>query len=264
MPTMSFDPKVEVQNHYDEVVKKHGRSNVFFTALYGSHNYHLNDAFSDVDSKSFIFPSLENLIQKVGAKDLFELKSGQAQLIDLRQGFDQLWKENISILELLFTDYYVVSERYKDYWELLRSKREEIAAADQQKLARNIYYSALDKYNKLHHITDANRETIEKFGYDTKQLHHILRLGDFMDSYFVKGKSFAESLISPMPDFNIKVKRGYYVCKFKNTEACAPIELDHMNQIIHSSYIDRTVHTEVREEFTDFIYDMFGERFYSL
>lgn len=264
MSIMSFDPKVEVQNHYDEVVKKRGRSNVCFTALYGSYNYHLNDEFSDVDTKSFIIPSLANLIQKVDAKDFLELKSGQAQLIDLRQGFDQLWKENISILELLFTDYYVVGERYKDYWELLRSKREEIAAADQQRLARNIYYSALDKSKKLYHITNSNRETIEKFGYDTKQLHHILRLGDFMDSYFVRGKSFAESLISPMPDFNIKIKRGYYVSKFKNTEACVPIELDHMNEIMRSSHIDRTVHTEVREEFADFIYDMFGERFYSI
>lgn len=264
MSIMSFDPKVEVQNHYDEAVKKRGRSNVCFTALYGSYNYHLNDEFSDVDTKSFIIPSLANLIQKVDAKDFLELKSGQAQLIDLRQGFDQLWKENISILELLFTDYYVVGERYKDYWELLRSKREEIAAADQQRLARNIYYSALDKSKKLYHITDSNRETIEKFGYDTKQLHHILRLGDFMDSYFVRGKSFAESLISPMPDFNIKVKRGYYVSKFKNTEACVPIELNHMNEIMRSSHIDRTVHTEVREEFADFIYDMFGERFYSI
>lgn len=72
---------------------------------------------------------------------------------------------------------------------------------------------------------------IEKLS-KSKQLHHILRLSDFMDSYFVKGKSFAESLISPMPDFNIKVKRGYYVCKFKNTEACAPIELDHMNILL--------------------------------
>lgn len=261
---MSFDPKVEVQNHYDEVAKKRGRSNVCFTALYGSYNYHLNDEFSDVDTKSFIIPSLANLIQKVDAKDFLELKSGQAQLIDLRQGFDLLWKENISILELLFTDYYVVGERYKDYWELLRSKREEIAAADQQRLARNIYYSALDKSKKLYHITDSNRETIEKFGYDTKQLHHILRLGDFMDSYFVRGKSFAESLISPMPDFNIKVKRGYYVGKFKNTEACVPIELNHMNEIMRSSHIDRTVHTEIREEFADFIYDMFGERFYSI
>lgn len=263
MLTMSFDPKVEIQNHYDEVVKKRGRSGVFFTALYGSYNYHLNDEFSDVDTKSFIFPTLENLIQKVDAKDLLELKSGQAQLIDLRQGFDQLWRENISILELLFTDYFIVSERYREYFEWLRDKREDIAAADQQRLARNIYYSALDKYKKLHHVTDTNRENIEKFGYDTKQLHHILRLNDFMDSYFVKGKSFAESLISPFPDFNIKVKRGYYVGKVKNAEESAPIALDHMNEIMRSSHIDRKVHTEVREEFSDFIYDMFGERFYT-
>ena len=57
----------------------------------------------------------------------------------------------------------------------------------------NIYPTLLDK--------------IEKFGYDPKQLHHIIRLLYFTQDY-ITGHSYEECLNVPQKKYLIEVKRG--------------------------------------------------------
>ena len=55
-------------------------------------------------------------------------------------------------------------------------------------------------------------DKIEAFGYDPKQLHHALRLREFMTRYEA-GEPYADCLISNQCDYLKEVKRGCYSLK---------------------------------------------------
>ena len=50
---------------------------------------------------------------------------------------------------------------------------------------------------------------IEKYGYDPKQLHHILRLNEFISRLY-KGEDFKDCLISKDIEFLSEVKMGVF------------------------------------------------------
>ena len=53
-------------------------------------------------------------------------------------------------------------------------------------------------------------DKIEKFGYDPKQLHHILRLNDFIKRYVVKDEPYKNLLIPKHASYLMQVKKGLY------------------------------------------------------
>lgn len=61
-------------------------------------------------------------------------------------------------------------------------------------------------------IYPATMDKIEAFGYDPKQLHHALRLREFMTRYEA-GEPYADCLISNQCDYLKEVKRGCYSLK---------------------------------------------------
>ena len=68
---------------------------------------------------------------------------------------------------------------------------------------------ALEKLNALQHDYPSKLEILDKYGYDPKQLHHILRLRRFLERY-IAGKSYEDCLVLPnlQRDFLIRVKSG--------------------------------------------------------
>ena len=68
-----------------------------------------------------------------------------------------------------------------------------------------------DKLNALQHPYPTIIDKIEKFGYDPKQLHHILRMNDFIKKY-VQNKPYKECLIPDNKEYLIKVKKGFLPC----------------------------------------------------
>lgn len=59
----------------------------------------------------------------------------------------------------------------------------------------------------MEHPYPATISKIEKFGYDPKQLHHILRLSEFALRY-INGVNYKDCLISKNKDYLIRVKKG--------------------------------------------------------
>lgn len=68
---------------------------------------------------------------------------------------------------------------------------------------------AMEKYKALEHPYPATLDKIEKYGYDPKQLHHIIRMREFIERY-IDGESFARCLISKNREYLIEVKKGLY------------------------------------------------------
>ena len=59
----------------------------------------------------------------------------------------------------------------------------------------------------MEHPYPATIDKIEKFGYDPKQLHHALRLREFLTRY-IDGESYADCLISKQREYLRNVKLG--------------------------------------------------------
>jgi hypothetical protein len=69
--------------------------------------------------------------------------------------------------------------------------------------------TSAEKYKALEHPYPNTMEKINKFGYDPKQLHHILRLNDFMKR-FIAGVPYAKCLVPNHVGYLMQVKKGLY------------------------------------------------------
>ena len=184
---------------------------VLFIALQGSQNYGLDiyteEYKSDIDCMAVILPSFEDFVaNKQAVSTTYVLPNNEhINVKDIRLYFELMYKQNPQFLELLFTDYKIVNKKYKLLVEPLFRNAEKIASYNLLKLYNGISGMAQEKLKALEHPYPSIIEKIEKYGYDGKQLHHIIRLYQFI-SNLTKGLSFKQSLTYFEPDI-------LYMCK---------------------------------------------------
>ena len=65
---------------------------------------------------------------------------------------------------------------------------------NKNELLKSIKGMCLEKQKALCHPYPTIEWKINKCGYDGKQLHHIIRLKDFIDNYFYSKQSFSEAI----------------------------------------------------------------------
>jgi hypothetical protein len=68
---------------------------------------------------------------------------------------------------------------------------------------------SLEKLHALEHPYPAAKEDLAKYSYSPKQLHHIIRLNQFIKRY-IAGEPFADCLIAKQPNFLSNIKAGEY------------------------------------------------------
>lgn len=178
--------------------------------LYGSYNYELGYAGSDIDTRCVILPSLEDLIlnrQPVSTTVILEDDS-HIELKDIRLLWRSFKRQNISFLEVLFTKFYYVPEKYQTLWQRVLEIREDIAHIDRHLAVNCIANMVLEKSKNLCHPYPTLLDKIEKYGYDNKQLHHCLRCRQLLDRY-ISGEPFASCLIANDRQELIEVKSTY-------------------------------------------------------
>lgn len=131
---------------------------------------------------------------------------------DIRLMFDCIKKQNVNFVEILFTPYSIINPEYADLFQPVLDAREEIARYNNYAGMNCIMGMALEKQKAMEHPYPATMDKIEAFGYDPKQLHHALRLREFMTRYEA-GEPYADCLISNQCDYLKEVKRGCYSLK---------------------------------------------------
>lgn len=195
--------------YVDATVKNHTR---FFTALQGSQNYGLHDEFSDVDTKSLMVPTFESLVfaRKRLSQTLEVAPTVEhADVKDVREMFSCFLKQNVNFLEILFTPYVDVPKEYEHLYQRLYTMRESIAHYNPYQALRTMCGMAYEKYHAFNHPYPSAMEKLEQFGYDPKQLSHMLRMKDFVFRY-VNGESYEACLVPSDPDYLLAVKRGLH------------------------------------------------------
>lgn len=209
-----------LQEHYNEAVELMGgnEGQILGVFLQGSQNYNLdiNDETyqSDIDTKCIILPSFDDFVKGYSPKSTtHERKNDEhIDLKDLRVMFDTFKKQNVNFVEVLFTPYFIANPMWEDEVAELRELGERLVHCHPTQTIKTMYGMATEKDKALKHPYPKIEWKIKKWGYDGKQLHHIIRIAEFAHNY-VSGMPFAESLTSHDPDYlkkMMKAKRNGY------------------------------------------------------
>lgn len=210
---------------------------VWSVNLYGAQNYRMETPQSDLDFKAVVLPTLEDIVSgKDPVSTTIGFMDGQIDIKDVRCMFKNYEKMNTNFLETLFTDYYVVKSQYTDEWNELRSLAEEIAYADGKRALHAFLGMAKQKQHALCHPFESKKEVLDKFGYDPKQLCHILRL-HYMMSRYVMGIPYADLLkLNTAQDSQVehlkKIKTGEVYFPIEEAKASADEHVKQMEQIV--------------------------------
>lgn len=178
-----------LMRHIEEFEKCYPNLEMFALVLQGSQNYGLDlytDEYkSDIDTKCLVIPSLEDVVmnKKPISKTHVLSNNEHLEIKDIRLYFEILKKQNINFVEILFSPYTIVNPRYSDLWFELVKGKEEIAHLNTNQALRCMVGMSMEKRKALCHPYPSLIDKIEKYGYDGKQLHHIIRITDFIYAY---------------------------------------------------------------------------------
>ena len=143
-----------IQEHYQYATKNYNQDNVIGIFLTGSQNYGTDMPFSDVDTKLLITPTLEDVYHdKKGESSTIKMPDDSNEMIsikDIRTVIHEIKKQNINVLELLYTDYCILNPVYKKAWELLVSRRNEIVRYNPYLAAKAVKGNALNTYDRMY------------------------------------------------------------------------------------------------------------------
>lgn len=176
--------------------------------LYGSQNYNLHYENSDVDCKAIILPSFEDFIlnKQPISKTITLENNEQIDVKDIRLMFGSYLKQNINFIETIFTKYKYDNPKYIHIMDNIYNNSEKIARYNTHSSVNCMYGMSMEKFKALTHPYPSIKHKIDEYHYDSKQLHHILRLYDFIRDY-INGIPYSECLISKRREYLIDVKR---------------------------------------------------------
>lgn len=195
--------------HY-KFAQEHGFE-VVCVMLQGSQNYGLDvysDNYkSDVDTKAIVLPSFEDFCRtrEPVSKTLILPNNEHCDVKDVRIMFKTFEKQNINFIEILFTKYYIINSKYVDLVIELFEMSNDIAHINWNQSLNCIAGMSQEKLHAMEHPYPTTKDKIDKYGYDPKQLHHILRMNDFIKK-FVRGTPYDKCLIPDDVEYLKKIK----------------------------------------------------------
>lgn len=161
--------------------------NVFAVILQGSQNYnldiHTDEYSSDIDCKAFVMPLFKDVYSGDKVSKVYKNKWGQVEVKDIRLLEELLSKANPSYMELLASEYVLTSD--SKVWAEISKLLPQLVSERKALLIKCIYGMAKEKERALCHPYPATVDKIEKFGYDPKQAHHIVRLKYMMEDLLI-------------------------------------------------------------------------------
>lgn len=162
---------------------------VYAIMLKGSQNYNLDDAESDIDANCIFIPKPSQL--RSDDKPKFTFPTGEVTCHNIYSFAEIVAKGNPQWIEVCHTEYHIGHslDMFKHY---------------------NLNPSALkgmvmEKFVAFDKLYPSRAKYVEQFGYDPKQLHHIIRLFDVLNNN-VKVYQYS----SDERELMLDIKRGRY------------------------------------------------------
>ena len=215
-----------LDEHYEEAKTLIDESRIVGLFCQGSQNYGLDYEGSDIDTKLIIVPTFEDIAfnKKPISTTHVRQNNEHIDLKDVRLYIETFRKQNLNFLEILFTPYKIINPQYTEFWQKLIDAREAIAHYDIHRSIKSMKGIALEKYHAMEHKYPSKIEIIEKYSYDPKQLHHLLRVEDYLIRY-INGEKY-ENCLNPgkLSQFLKDVKQGLFNIEEARIEANRAIE----------------------------------------
>ena len=178
----------------------------------GSGNYGLDYEGSDVDTKCIVTPTFKEiaLARKPMSTTHVRANDEHIDMKDIRLYVQTFRKQNLNFLEILYTPYcWFPNYSFFEQWNRLIEHREEITHYDPVRSVKSMMGIASEKYFAMEHHYPARMAWIEKYGYDPKQLHHLLRVSEYLDRYLA-GEPYGDCLLTKQADYLKEVKQGLH------------------------------------------------------
>ena len=201
-----------VQEHLDEALIHFKKEQIVGIFLQGSQNYGLDTPQSDVDTKLIVVPSFKDIAMNRKPVSTTHVRANEEHTDwkDIRLYIQTFRKQNLNFREILFTNYSIVNPIYEKQWNRLVESREAITHFNPYRSVQSMKGIALEKYHAMEHEYPSKVEVLKKYGYDPKQLHHLVRVSDYLDRY-IAGESYESCLDpGPMKQELIEIKEGKY------------------------------------------------------
>lgn len=211
----------KLQEHYNEALGL--GHEVFCVVVQGSQNYNLDlytDEYqSDIDTKAILLPSFDSFCKGYQPISTTHIRANNEHidLKDIRIMFDTFKKQNVNFVEVLFSDYFISPNKYSDFWERIRAMGEELVHCHPAQTVKTMAGLSMEKLKALTHPYPTIVDKIEKYGYDGKQLNHIIRINEFIKNY-ISGISFKECLTMHSPRL-LKMMQDAKLNKYSLAEA---------------------------------------------
>ena len=191
-----------------EKIRKNLNHSPVYMCLYGSNNYELDiytDEYqSDFDYKAIVVPTLKDLIfNSKPVSKVVEVENGQVDVKDVRSFFQTLSKCNPAFVECMLTPHWVGDSEF----ETARALMPQFVWELREAFVKACYGMMLEKFSALQHPYPSVLDRLNKFGYDPKQLHHMMRLYKMMEDFHQTGQVI---LVPSNKEYLLNVKLGYY------------------------------------------------------
>lgn len=247
-----------VQEHLDEALTHFHKDQVVGIFLQGSQNYKLDTPYSDVDTKLIVVPSFKDIAMNRKPISTTHVRANEEHTDwkDIRLYVQTFRKQNLNFLEILFTNYAIVNPIYEKQWNRLVESREAITHFNPYRSVQSMKGIALEKYHAMEHEYPSKVEVLKKYGYDPKQLHHLVRVEDYLGRY-INGESYESCLDpGPMKQELIEIKMGKYsLADARSIADKAKAHVEEMAEYAYSIYPNEE-DQEVNELLDDVQYEI--------
>lgn len=185
-----------VMDHYKEALLDFSKDSIVGCFLQGSQNYKLDYEGSDVDTKLIVVPNFRDIClnKKPVSTTHVRANDEHTDWKDVRLYMETFRKQNLNFLEILFTPYAIINPLYVEQWNRLVERREDIARMNPHRAVKSMKGIAMEKYHAMEHRYPAKVHIIDKYGYDGKQVSHLLRVDDYLERY-IAGEDYESCLI---------------------------------------------------------------------
>lgn len=213
--------KARVMEHYKDALKLYPEERIVGIFLQGSQNYYLDDEESDVDTKLLVVPTLNEIIFNRKPVSVTHIRDNGEHIDakDVRLYWQCFRKGNPNFVEILFSRVRYVNPMYQDLWNDMVAMSEEVARVNPLASAKAMMGMIQEKFHAMEHRYPSRADIVDRFGYDPKQLSHLIRMTWFLNEY-VKDERLYEDIVTlyepdPLgyPDENFRtylkdIKRG--------------------------------------------------------
>lgn len=161
---------------------------VYAIALKGSQNYNLSDEESDIDANAILIPTLSDLRHNKSIKYKFD--TGEVMCHNIYSFADIVAKGNPQWIEVCNTKYIIgdlsLFSNYKVNPSALKGM-------------------CMEKVHAFSKLYPSREKYVNKFGYDPKQLHHIIRLVHILEK-----KVNVYEYTEQEKEYMLDIKRGRF------------------------------------------------------